>query len=155
MSMLYRRDPEVCHDCRTPLGSKIYVAKRTVIGSALCCDGQWFALSATDRVPVCGACFDPPASDYSWQWSDCPGCGRQMYAQRRVLVWHPGILACSARCRQRERRRQRREQRSAFCTICNIEIKGQRKDTRYCSNACRQWAYRRARARDTTGDPLQ
>lgn len=68
------------------------------------------------------------------------GCG--------ILVshWQPwqAITTCSARCTEiafNKRRRVRRKPRP--CEACGELYFGKRGDTRYCSNACRQDAYRK------------
>jgi hypothetical protein len=49
---------------------------------------------------------------------------------------------CSA-CYQRAIRREKRERRSmAICARCGKSFKRARADAHYCSNACRQAAYR-------------
>ena len=50
---------------------------------------------------------------------------------------------CSDRCAQRwRRRRQAARQPLATCETCKTEFQPTRQDARFCSNACRQWAYR-------------
>ena len=138
MGTINRRDAEVCHDCRTALQGRVFVAKRNVPHAIYGHGEESFAVTYTDRVPVCAACFTEPHNADNWKWSDCPGCGREMYAYNGRET----TTTCSTRCHQRVHRKQRREAKTTFCEMCNIEIKARRQDTRFCSSACRQWAYR-------------
>ena len=61
---------------------------------------------------------------------------------------------CSRRCYQRLYRKHRRRYGSTIdwkarsldwpkCEVCNRPLEDKRGDARFCSNACRQWKYRR------------
>jgi hypothetical protein len=95
-------------------------------------------------VPFCENCV----SEWHPSWLEnrekpepCSGgCG--------VLISHwyhwSEIRTCSRRCSKRlekERRRVKREDRR--CEVCNETFTPKRADARYCSNACRQDAYRK------------
>lgn len=110
--------------------------------------------------------------------STAPGEWRlQGYCEKCVQEWHPGwwrnrrtaatceggcgalvshwqswqpTTTCSERCTKRaaaERRRVQHEQR--LCDNCSARFTPRRADARYCSNACRQDAYRRRRCATT------
>jgi predicted nucleic acid-binding Zn ribbon protein len=50
---------------------------------------------------------------------------------------------CSDRCAQRWRRKRRAQKRpAAHCAMCGTSFVPTRRDAQFCSNACRQWAYR-------------
>jgi hypothetical protein len=115
---------------------------------------------------VCNTCFDnvveggdidaPDPKQYHKQ--TCKGCGRQMFAPRRgyrryrdhrgntVHVRTNHVVTaevCSNRCAQRVRRRLKRAARDKVnCTECGKSFQPKRSDTQFCSNACRQKAYR-------------
>jgi transposase len=59
-------------------------------------------------------------------------------------MYVPAISTCSKRCSklvERERRRVTHEARC--CDVCGEEFTPKRSDARYCSNSCRQDAYRK------------
>jgi hypothetical protein len=77
----------------------------------------------------------------------CEHCQRKFY--RRMS----GIRYCSRECarnalnlRRREKRQQARRSRHGKCEVCHTGLPNTetgRSTRRYCSNECRQWAYRR------------
>ena len=69
---------------------------------------------------------------------DCRGCGEPMMhpVGYRLFRWQ----VCSNRCYQRARRKLKRMLKN--CEVCKQGFKPARNDARFCSNACRQWAYR-------------
>ena len=92
--------------------------------------------------PVCDACVSEPERDrLAEDGSTCEGCGQPMLGPSAFAgVW------CSERCRQRIRRVERRQQRAAIkCTACAVYFTPARRDARFCSDPCRQWALRRRR----------
>jgi hypothetical protein len=90
----------------------------------------------------------------------CQGCGEPISIPRDQFrgTWRwfsHGV--CSMRCYQRAYRKRRREHgrgsaidwkvkdghdHNSQCATCKKRLQSQRKDARYCSNACRQFAYR-------------
>ena len=147
MATLMRRDARVCHDCRVPLETEVYVARRMVPAENLW-DGNSetaLAIHDFDKVPLCWDCASSDVGEEGWDkrtethwgWKTCPGCDRRMF----VEIHHTKF--CSVRCEQRCRRKTRRDSKIAFCKVCNLEIKARRKDVQFCSSACRQLAYRR------------
>jgi hypothetical protein len=98
----------------------------------------------------------PPPKPRRWalprREMKCPGCGEPIFTAPdfRSMRLH----VCSARCYQRVYRKRRREGGGSsvpwkgagrfICEACKRPLpKGQRSDGRFCSNRCRQWAYRR------------
>lgn len=73
--------------------------------------------------------------------SECFGCGRRLF-HRRHLHSNRKHVACCLRCQRRAWRGQRFDQQTAVCEACGKAFKRQRSDSRYCSGACRQKAYR-------------
>jgi hypothetical protein len=70
----------------------------------------------------------------SLRWDDAVG----------DFVHHGAITTCSKRCSEKtaaERRRVRHEEKT--CAVCDELFVPKRCDARYCSNACRQDAYRK------------
>ena len=70
----------------------------------------------------------------------------------RYRAWHPGcgptgwwrIYHCSTACYWRQLRALRRAEREQIaCEVCGETFVPTRSDARYCSNTCRQAAYRR------------
>jgi|SRR6516165_395213 hypothetical protein len=140
----YRLEPNGCHWCREafkPGQMRYPVTTATSLGWSL--------------VSVCMDCFKCTSDDdethekrqqrYQRQ---CRGCGEPM------LTPLSGVFAyqvCSRRCYQRAYRKRRRESggstvpwkgHSPTCAGCKRPFVPSRKDARYCSNACRQRAYR-------------
>jgi hypothetical protein len=108
-----------------------------------------------DWIPVCVGCagmWDPRDLAAAQHQTTCKGCGQSMLVpDRRVRtdIWKGRLLAirastCSSRCEQRYRRRFRQIHKEKInCSVCNVPFRPKRADARFCSNACRQWAYRR------------
>ena len=127
-------DPEVCHWCRTafrpPTSLRFPILTEVRFGSG------W------ERVSICADCFK---RDVSWDEAtrqeryarDCRGCGEPLktplYGRFR---WH----VCSSRCYQRALRKDKRSFMN--CEVCKKTFHPARAGARFCSNACRQWAYR-------------
>ena len=112
-----------------------------------------------DWSAVCVSCASYEEIAAAKRRVSCKGCGQPMLAPYRrvpaVRVDHGGsfsldprpILAstCSRRCEQRYRRKLRRGRRDKIaCAVCEKGFRPVRSDARFCSNACRQWAYRMA-----------
>jgi hypothetical protein len=72
----------------------------------------------------------------------CRSCGRSVFG-------FPASLrrACCEQCRQRMIRARRRVPLTCQCDGCGSDFTPTRKDARFCSNACRQRAYRWRRNR--------
>ena len=109
--------------------------------------------------------LEPPATvageakrnGLAWGSRVCPICGSLFTRTRRFRVWEGGgRLFCSVACsragkaisRKRfeaGRRLRRRLSRAALppCAQCGERFERQRRDARFCSNRCRQAAYRK------------
>ena len=74
--------------------------------------------------------------------TSCAQCDRLIWLDAD-FVWRP---FCCERCRwtaANERSRERRSAaRVASCAECGVQMKGFRRDTLYCTDKCRQRAYR-------------
>jgi hypothetical protein len=98
----------------------------------------------TVRVPADGDLIEGP----------CPTCERPV-VQRRIRQGHHASAAsrlfCCYRCEYtyHNRRRSKREQhlREKTCEVCAKEFTAKRVDTKTCSPACKQKAYRTRRGR--------
>jgi hypothetical protein len=79
----------------------------------------------------------------------CDSCRAKEEERRRKERERENAKARKRRARRRDRRLAR--QPSSICPECDGEFKPARKDARYCSNACRQRAHRRARRGGVAG----
>lgn len=105
------------------------------------------------RGVLCRDCTDDRIREYG-ELTPCDGCGRPTAYDTwgRTQFYESGVgyvyrTYCCTKCRDavyRRRRRQRAaEQRGTRrCEECDAILDRQRSDARYCSNACRQRAYR-------------
>jgi hypothetical protein len=88
----------------------------------------------------------------------CDGCGE--YVSTILNPRHRNWNYCSNRCYQRSYRKRKRgrdsvvdwkgHRRRSQCVVCKKNLdrygeKHKRKDAKFCSSKCRQWAYRRRR----------
>ena len=139
-----KRDAAVCHWCR----EKFQPGQvRYVISDGIEAYPCW------ERVSICGPCWE----DYGPQSAPseprkrieraCAGCGEPIMVTGGYhrSGWHDYV--CSNRCHQRARRKIKQKDRFTFkpksCVACQRKFKPTRADARCCSNACRQWLYRR------------
>ncbi len=114
---------------------------------------SWKGGTYTVMKPVCRSCYTFADMQKADTHLVCDGCGikaamPEMLARWQV-PWNPKTgydysrWVCSPCCRERQRRKDRRwKQRT--CEVCKKPFTAARIDARFCSNACRQWAYRRA-----------
>jgi hypothetical protein len=130
-----------CSRCRSEFSEGDVVYRRRAQGEPSVWGSSW-RLEA-----ICDQCvrkdMHPTWREHRREPVPCAGgCG--------VLVSHwyyEEITTCSRRCSERvaaERRRVKREARQ--CEVCDEEFTPARSDARYCSNACRQDAYRKRKA---------
>jgi hypothetical protein len=107
-----------------------------------------------DWIAVCARCADDEEREACRLDGQCKGCGQPMrtpYMRTRSNIWtgECNVITanvCSKRCEQRYRRRLQRERGSGAetrCTVCGVGFRPKRDDAKFCSSACRQWAYRR------------
>jgi len=72
----------------------------------------------------------------------CKGCGRDFYTQIETKKYCLYSL-CGNRGYQNELKQRRQEARKDMvCPVCEKTFTPKRSDAKYCSNACRQKAYR-------------
>jgi len=72
----------------------------------------------------------------------CKGCGRDFYTQIETKKYCLYSL-CGNRGYQKELKQRRQEARKdVVCPVCEKTFTPKRSDAKYCSNACRQKAYR-------------
>lgn len=99
--------------------------------------------------PVCDGCA--PTRPGAWSYdAACPGCQRPVtryISSTPSDPWAPEKPCyCSTRCIERVQSRRRSVARAARrvreCVVCETEFTPKRSDGRYCTNACRQDAYR-------------
>jgi hypothetical protein len=124
-----------CTRCWEKFGGNLtayMVWERTVweaIGESCIHQDKW--------TPVCDACASPKELAATTKHATCAGCG-----QRLMVCPNAAISTCSNRCAQRRRRARRRTAARAVCDACNLVFTPKRSDARFCSDACRQRAYR-------------
>jgi hypothetical protein len=100
-----------------------------------------------DFVSVCMPCFkdidDPDYTSTQKRYErECNGCGEPILnPSEGVFAWQ----VCSKRCYQRALRKRHRREKWRNCKTCKRHFVPSRNDARFCSNACRQWAYRARR----------
>ena len=139
-----KRDATVCHWCRKKfyLGQARYLVEDEI--------DVW---PAWERVSICGLCWVDSNEPTALRKMERLGCGEPIKAPQR---WRMGpkstfsqiivaALCCSNRCHQRARRKHRHRWPQR-CDVCNKQFTPRRPDAHYCSNACRQLAYRRRKS---------
>jgi len=96
--------------------------------------------------PVCKGC----RSDYRefWEAAPCKGCGRPVYDEINRSFTQKQHLSCSQACKHKSyaaavRERRRRRRGTLACEICGKAYQPSRSDSRFCSVACKQRAYRK------------
>ena len=82
----------------------------------------------------------------------CEGCGTGLWCGERFGGRYAPAVWCHT-CYQRLWREKQRKlhlrHKQCTCVTCGIEFTTTRTDAKFCSNACRQKAHRRAQAADT------
>jgi hypothetical protein len=131
-----------CTRCGDPFGGNAtaYMVREKVAWSFLGNDDNGnptSALTQTETVAVCDACVTAAELANATEDATCKGCGQRMKLNQ---YWRKS--ACSNRCEQRERRARRLAHRRRYCATCKMAFTPKRADARFCSNACRQRAYR-------------
>ena len=111
------------------------------------------------RCFVLAAGHNPEDDEWTkWEQKPCINCARPLYIcirkrwSRRLFSYvRPLIAACDQYCRDAARAKQRRAElrQSHRCNHCRAEYQPKRNDSRYCSSACRQAAYRQRQAKAT------
>jgi len=159
---------DVCGDCGRALApdEPVWTGFTTATGT------RWVH-------PVCDRCqpryATRPLPCYWYTPAPCEWCGRAVaflvpFSRVRRLVpywWRPDAdravnvaprhrrVFCSTYCRQRDASSQRvaarARARQRACQTCSVAFTAARSDGRYCSQACRQRAYRQ-RGREMAAD---
>ena len=84
----------------------------------------------------------------------CVVCGRDIHYRKSyegLRRYHTGIELCSLKCKWTHRNQQTAKKRlkkskpAVICDCCGVSFIQTRTDSRYCSNKCRQKAYRQRR----------
>jgi DNA-directed RNA polymerase subunit RPC12/RpoP len=134
-------DASICVVCGEPIAPGTPVWRRSI--AVRCLFGWGSGIGAS-----CGAHgegWDPfRAESFRWAEYVCAGCGRVVHDTKRRRV-----VTCSKACARlvvARRRADIREGRRFACSSCGEEYQPARADSRFCSNACRQSAYRFRRA---------
>jgi len=97
----------------------------------------------TALLSYCDSCA-PKICDTQYQTGKCDVCARTVhYPWDFVSRWH---LFCSVRCSKAHYARVQREKRLAkrrkTCNECGRDFLAPRSDSKFCSSACKQRAYR-------------
>jgi hypothetical protein len=96
----------------------------------------------------CRECVYPPSLDKAAKPRLCEGGCGVFVSGWYGAFWPVAPRVCSARCSRLARNARRRGATIATCGTCGYEFQQRRSDARYCSNACRQDAYRRRKRGD-------
>jgi hypothetical protein len=144
-----------CTRCHYQLGNEAYLVREQVhAGSRFHKDDvnfehPLFNIVRSALVPVCKMCTWDEELTHTRYWVTCAGCDRRLSVARwktgRVAslmgCGHPTRHTCNNACFRRSLRKQRRA-KDLICVVCREGFTSARKDAKYCSSACRQWAYR-------------
>jgi hypothetical protein len=155
----YLHQPFLCERCCSYGGEWVYDLS-----------GSWFhrRWSCREAGPAHRNLYCEKCHPRQWVTGRCPGCERTVMVRghgnrhwRYSNEWEASpdrhaeqLVFCSVRCRSRidraaaatRRAEQRAEGAPYLCAGCSEVLDGHRADTRYCSPACRQRAYRRRKA---------
>jgi hypothetical protein len=110
----------------------------------------WYRLFATCSVgSICINCLTGTEVFNKWHhWrtdpTPCAGCGRPVFIERKRNL--PRVIVCGKPCQTAlyyKKARLRRSRRPKQCLKCGKQFQPKRSDSRYCSAACKQSAYRR------------
>lgn len=78
---------------------------------------------------------------YIWK-QICPQCGKEFYTMNRFRKYCH-LSDCRSRAKQERNEKKKHEHYSEhICPVCSAYFISKRTDARFCSNACRQKAYR-------------
>jgi hypothetical protein len=138
---------DLCSNEPAYFGAEVYVGMRPL---------DWDSVSKPricqplyERTVLCSACapdwLSPERDDVVTQL--CAYCERPMVS--RLALSELRRTLCSDSCRRayqnQVRKEKRAEERSKVCEVCGREFTKTRRDTKTCSDGCRQKAYRRRR----------
>ena len=74
----------------------------------------------------------------------CKGCGREFYTQIKSKKYCDYYLCGNRGCRKELSQLAREARKDRVCKVCGKVFTPTRSDGVYCSNACRQKAYRKS-----------
>ena len=118
--------------------------------SGYCPDtGHGLFLHDYRNVPVCEVCITDEELKRVSHDVTCKGCGRRLSLLRRRISRRASLngdqrqmrAECSDACFRRVLHKRHRL-KDHICTVCREEFTSARNDAKFCSSACRQWAYR-------------
>jgi hypothetical protein len=134
---------EVCGKCGRELGAgdpiwRVMLSHRCWTGTSHC------------LVPVCESCGKSHDQDPRYGFMPrqlCEYCGRVVVNRATPRQWQSEHVFCCERCKRRYFTKRAKEQRARArqdlrCEVCGEPFEAARSDAKYCSNACRQRAYR-------------
>jgi hypothetical protein len=122
-------------------GAKVYVGLRPLLRK----QQIWEPCFA--RTVLCGSCapkwLSPERDDVVTQLCAC--CERPMVSRLEFSALERAFCsnACQRDYKAQLRREQRAKARKKICEVCDKEFTATRRDTKTCSDGCRQKAYRR------------
>jgi len=133
---------EICANCERPIGESELVYRVRVTSPSFLMMGAHGSVIAV----LCRDCGDK-VNRYFLDAKPCEYCQRPVRNQlSQVFVKH---VVCSNQCRApidaaqaRERRIQLAANRKSSCETCHRNFTPKRADTKHCSPACKQKAYR-------------
>jgi len=138
-----------CADCKRAIRSDEPIFRESRCLGRSCFGGHQIPIA-----PVCLECSSP--STRRQMPRPCGGCGRNVYYERRSYFQR--LTFCCEDCHRvaraaanREARRQARGKRA--CKGCGKSFEPARTDAKFCSNACRQRAYRQRGVTDHASAP--
>jgi hypothetical protein len=99
-----------------------------------------FSCHTNKWAPFCEDCATIEEAAIPRTESVCDGCGLRM-----LVPTGYAIETCSRACYQRIARKANRL-KQCICEVCKQDFVTSRADSKFCSAACRQWAYRRRKA---------
>jgi len=117
---------------------------------ALCVYKTWqHGHGMTGRAPICDDCIKVPGRrglfalrtehERLWLGAHCENCRRRLIVPPDARRKH---ACCSDRCLRAVKKAGRHRVRAFTCDTCGATFPPARTDSRYCSPACRQKAYR-------------
>jgi len=133
-----------CQQCRKVIGDDELIYRFPTGYKSV-----WYARWGGSTGTICATCVpavEAMAGKVPWRSPEpCDVCGRPIILSLRRK--RPRFVVCSTTCsnavysgRAWARRQRAREDR--ICMSCGTSFTPARRDTRYCSHACRQKAYR-------------
>jgi len=93
----------------------------------------------------CLRCCNQEAGSNDYKIQSCKHCGRTLYLKADETPFAP-IVTCNSECRGLATAKQLRAPRPRHCNHCAAEYMPKRIDSRFCSLACKQKAYRQRQA---------